>query len=193
LSSLPIREQPLEPLPVRSGIERTALTPQADVGTSAPELASIAAAVDVRVLVLARDDRRPLTGFDVELAWWSLEGGSPAVRGTTDATGAVQLRLEPGDTPHEPLCTIAVAQGERTRRFGAIPLRDEIVVLMDACTRLHGQLVISGADAGARAWVQANEPRRGTMSCPVMLCLAQATDGRFEPRPVRRAKCPGWT
>jgi len=131
--------------------------------------------------VLSRGDRRPLAGLEVELAWWSPERGSPGARGTTDSSGAVRLSLEPESTPHEALCTVEVGRGERSRRFGAIPLREEIVVLMDECTRLHGQLVISGLEAGARAWVQANEPRSGTMSCPVMLCRAQAdADGRFE-------------
>ena len=182
LSSIALREQPLEPLSAHEGRGRTPLDGQAPALEPPAQTPSAAPAfVDVRVVVLSRDDQRPLEKLEVQLAWWSIDGDSPSVQGTTDAAGAVSLRLDAGGTPRENLCTVTVGQGDGARRFNAIPLRDEIVVLMDTCTRLHGRIVPPGVAASERAWVQIEEARHGTMSCGVMLARAQAdADGTFE-------------
>jgi hypothetical protein len=76
---------------------------------------------------------------------------------------------------------VTVGEGETARQFNSLPLQSELVVLMDACTRLHGQVVVTGVEMTNRAWIQLNQPASGMMSCAVMLGRTQAlADGSFE-------------
>lgn len=185
LSSLARREKVLKPLLEPEASSRSVATgaepPNEAPATSTVATADAASAIDVRVVVLSRNERLPLGALAVKLAWWDAEKNEPTAQGTTDAAGAVNLRLEMGGVAREPLCTVIVGEGESAKRFNALPVQTELVVLMDACTRLHGQVVIRGVELTNRAWVQAFEPVRGMMSVPVWFGRTEAlADGSFE-------------
>jgi hypothetical protein len=195
VSSLALRERELEPLPERPATTRAraelAPEPAAAVTGSSAEPGARPAPHDVRVLVLFRDTRQPVVGVDVRLAWWPPSDEVADASGMTDASGAVGLRLPARSAALPPLCAVVVRTEDVDQVFRALPLREELVVLVEACTRLHGRIVAHGLDAGARAWVQFDEPARGAMSVPVMLTRAQSVvDGAFEVRACPSREIP---
>ncbi|HTF89803.1 MAG TPA: carboxypeptidase regulatory-like domain-containing protein [Planctomycetota bacterium] len=182
-SSLKERDTELEPLPeLASGSLRSQQTnpdPSAAPATSATPTDS--AAFDVRVIVLSRKERQPIADLAVKITWWQAEKDGPSAEATTDATGSVALRLETGGVAREHLCNVNVGAGENLRRFTALPLQSELVLLIDSCTRLHGLVVVSGAEMTEPAWVSAFEPASGMMSTHTMFARTRAqVDGSFE-------------
>ncbi|MEO6709636.1 MAG: hypothetical protein ABI054_08620, partial [Planctomycetota bacterium] len=140
-----------------------------------------AVAFDVRVVVLSRGERQPMSDLVVKLTWWQAEKDGPSAQATTDAAGSVALRLQTGGVAREALCNVSVGEGENVRRFTALPLQSELVVLIDSCTRLHGLIVVSGTELTEPAWVSAFEPASGMMSTGTMFARTRAqADGSFE-------------
>ena len=138
----------------------------------------------VRVRALDRATRAPRADMEILLSWWPPDPDEAAVRGITDGTGTVELSL----AAHSPLlperCQVIARGGGAEQSFQALPLQSELVVLLEACTLLHGRVIAKGVPPGAgdvpRIWVGLEEPIRGARSVPVLLGRTQAdSEGRF--------------